>query len=316
MTAIAETVLSFPSWKFAPILLAASLVLIELKRNIDGDLLLWDRWVLALTAISVITSCGIVVIDEISAREERKQHRAWQKERLEYESGAAMQRTRIEAQGGDHSVAERYLQTLRGVTQSFAKSETTNAVDELFSMKDELLEIRAESKALSERVAQFQLVRVQPVADLVVAKIDSWISGLKQRGIQVEILKHIEPIETVVVQPHVNYNDIRSFRFPTGETVTIRLRPLCINEAQVVSELHFSGYVSGGEVVVTGALLNIQVKESSYYLGNNNRIAYSFEPVSGDHSNPMEDERFVESINESIDQIMGFLVKEIVFAED
>lgn len=175
----------------------------------------------AILILTTLATCAFIYVKDLDARNARLETAAAQRDATVKIAEARSQLDRIEGRLGSGEMAQRYLETMRKLTQEYAATNTTAAVDRYFDREAERQHLRAQEEKANEKArAEFEL-QVQPVIDLVFAKVDAWVEGVRKRGVSVEMTANTRPI--VIVGRPTSWETVRQLRFSNDTEFTLQI---------------------------------------------------------------------------------------------
>jgi hypothetical protein len=305
-----QDLMTAPWIKFIPVLVPVLLLFLTLQGDRRKKGWVQRLAVPLLSLIAALVTCGILWWDAIGAKRSKETAEKWQAEAGHWQAEARNQMNRIEGRLGDGEMTQRYLTAVSRLTHQYVAEQTGSAVEKYFNSQPERDKLRDEARQANLKIALGHRLRVEPIYDLVVQKFDEWIEAVRKRGIKLDV--HVE--EEVAIMPVVSgrrsggYN-VRVVSFERGAKLFLQMSPAIVDDSQFVQNLHFQmPFIPGGSGGSEVWTLNIY--EKTYSLQNARPNRFSFVSFEGAEQNPIEDQKFVALINQSLDEVMGYVIQE------
>ena len=97
------------------------------------------------------------------------------------------QLTRIEGKLGSDEATQRYLEAVGNLTRQLAAQKAGNAADRFFNSEPERRKVREELNQVSMKLLTAYKIRINPVAEYVISKLDNWMAEARKRGVNANV---------------------------------------------------------------------------------------------------------------------------------
>lgn len=279
--------------KILPVLIALAIALIELwkARENKGRLHLWGVTTLYVAAFAL--TCRIIWNDQMEAPKLTNDDTA--------------RRNWVGGKIGNEDLTQNYVDTVRQLHQELIRKKTGTVIDRFFASEPEREKRRTQVEQLNAKALSGYKIRFQPLYDFVIAKFDYWIEEVKERGIAVD-MKINEAVAVNVADRSTSFT-IRTATFGNGDEVQLQFVPAVIEDGRIVQSLHFQMpfFRDGAN---TGEVWAMTVEERDYRVRNQKPTRFKYKDYQGSADNPIEDRNLIDVLNDSLDEVMSYVVAE------
>jgi hypothetical protein len=283
-----------PWLKFIPLLAAFTIAIYEAFTRKTERRWLHRLAVPLLSALTLVASCWIVWSDDKTARESK--------------AGEDLHLDRIEGKLGDEEATKRYVDGVASLTHQLTTATTGSAVEKFFGSASDRQKLRDEVQRANQKLLSMYEIRIDPVRDYVIAKIDAWLDEVGKRGIKGNITKTDVPAVSVDVQ---RGGSAREAVFDNGDKVSLQFYSARIVDGRLYDNFHCQmPFVSGKGRFQAGEIFNLNIYERQYSMPNMRPSRFKFKPYDGSADNPIEDKDFITRLDQALDEVMAFVVEE------
>ena len=251
-----------------------------------------------VSGISTVIACWIIAYDT-------RESNNWQQEAKKWQTDAATQMNRIEGRLGDEEATQRYLDAVRKLTRQLTNEKTGDAADKFFASESERKKLRNEVMQANQKLLLSHQVRIEPVVAFVLGKFDSWIEAIRKRGLEVK--SEVGSVPAITTAGGSSEPFVRKATFKNGDFVMLQLTPASIEDGQMFQNLHFQ-MPFHGRSFPAAEIWGLDVHDKDYSVNNPRPSKFLFKKFFGDQSNRIEDPKLIDSINDSFDEVMAFVI--------
>lgn len=219
------------------------------------------------------------------------------------------QLNRMEGRLGSGDATQRYLDAVGQLTRQLAGHKTGNAAAKYFGAESERKKLRDEIDAANSKVVAGEKMRIQPVVDYILAKIDGWLEEARKHGIKFDL----EPSEiTIVSIGESTTGAVRIAKFENGRWLRVLFYAEMIVDGRVTGPFtcHLQLYTKAGSLVGGGQAVRVEIDATRYSVQNHLPEKFAYKPYEGTGSNPIEDRQLVETLDDAIDEFMAFTLEQ------
>lgn len=304
--------MDIPWLKLAVVLIPTIVALWELNENKKKKGIFHRRVLPVSIIILAVFSCWIVWTDARDAKTsaaDTKQFKDeaahWQKEATNWQAGASSQMNRMEGKLGVEEASRRYVEGVRSLSHQFSEVKTSDAVEKFFGSQEERQKLRNEVRQANTKLLTAYQTRFQPVYDLVTAKFDSWIEGVRKRGIKVQVTTNEAPAVTLANSKAAE----RRATFGNGHVIALQCLPAVVDDGSLIQKLHLQMPFSSPKGSA-GEVWTMDMTEKGYTVYNTRPLRFAYKSYQGTADNPIEDKTLVNAISDSLDEIMAYVTLE------
>ena len=278
--------------KILPVI-ALAIALIELwkARENKGRLRLWG--VTALYVAAFFATCFIMWKDQVEAVKLRNDETAW--------------KNWMGGKIGNEDLTQNYVDIVRQLHEELIREKTGTVIDRFFASESEREKRRTQVEQLNTKALSGYKIRFQPLYDLVIAKFDYWIEEVKERGIDVDMTIN-EAVAVNVANRSTSFT-VRTATFGNGDEIQLQFAPAVVEDGRIVQSLHFQmPFFKGGAHI--GEVWAMTVEERDYRVSNQKPTKFNYKAYQGNADNPIEDKNLISALNDSLDEVMSYVVAE------
>ncbi len=294
------SIVALPWLKFIPVVVPVGIMLWDVRRDKRKKGWFHRYGLPIVSGISAVIACWIISHDS-------RESSNWQQEAKRWQAESAAQMNRIEGKLGDESATQRYLEAVRKLTRQLTNEKTGTIADRFFASEAERKKLREEVVQANQRLLRSHQVRMEPVVAFIVGKFDSWIDAIRKRGIVVQAETDDYPAITTDGNKFKPF--VRKATFKSGDFVMLQLTPAIIEGGQMPQNLHFQMPFHGHNAQPY-EIWGCDVYEQKYNVNNPRPSKFVFKSFEGDSPNPIEDQKLIDALNDSFDEVMGFVIDE------
>jgi hypothetical protein len=252
-----------------------------------------------MTALSLgafFATCSIMWIDQVETTKLRNDDAAW--------------KSLMAGKIGSEEWMQKYFDLLRQSQQEQIREKTGTVLDRFFASQEEREKRRNEVEQLDAQLIPGYKGRFQPLYDFVVKKFDFWIKGVKDRGVDVELKVSEAPSAVVnVADQNTSPPTVRTATFGNGYELQLQFVSAVVEDGRVARNFHFQmPFLKDG--ANTGEVWAMTVEEEEYRVNNQKPAKFNYKPYQGKVENPIEDKQLMGAINDSLDEVMSYVVAE------
>lgn len=295
-----DFLLALPWLKFIPVVIPICIMLWEIRRDKRKKGWFHKRGLPIVGGISAFVACWIISHD---SRESTK----WQQEAKKWQADAATQMNRIEGRLGDEEATQRYLEAVRKLTQQLTSEKTGSAADKFFASEAERKRLREDVKQANQKLLSAHQVRIEPVVAFILGKFDAWIEAIRKRGIKV---KTEAADVSAITTGGSNFEPfVRKAIFENGDYVMLQLTSATIEDGQMLQHLHFQ-MPFHSHSAPAGEIWGFDMHDKEYTVNNPRPSKFVFKRFAGGQPNPIQDQKLIDALNDSFDEVMAFVIEE------
>lgn len=229
----------------------------------------------------------------------------WQAEAKKWQGEATAQLSRMEGELGSEQMTQNYLEAAKSLSQQYANADTRAAADKFYSTREERQKLHEQVKLANSNLLLASKIRIQPIRDLVVAKLSQWQVELGRRNIKVLVGKHDPPV--VLLSPATRaWETSILLTFESGETLNVLSVPSIVEDGMLsqsfILRIEYTSPAGADD------FCQIVCSDKSYTITNQKPARFSFQQATGQLEHPIEDKAFVTAINDATDQIVGYML--------
>jgi hypothetical protein len=219
------------------------------------------------------------------------------------------QLNRMEGKLGSDDATQRYLDAVGQLSRQLAGQKSGNAAAKYFSSESERKKLRNEIHEANQKVVAGEKIRIQPVADYLLAKVDGWLEEARKHGIKVDIKRANLPVVNV---GETITGSVREIRFENGKWLRVILYAELIVDGRVTEPFgcNLVLLTKDGSQVGAGQAIRVDIDDKHYSVRNFAPAKFAYKPYEGTGSNPIEDRQLVETLDEAFDEFMAFCLEQ------
>jgi hypothetical protein len=265
----------------------------------------WANAKIFLTVVCMTASVVIAILKEIKEHGLRKNEQRLRIENEAWKTNTTEQLFKIGVLQNNADAASHYSNILKAASIRY-NAETT-PIDKFLASRDSRKAVRDEAEAINRQVLAKHVVRVQPVYEFVVSRFDSWIAGLKSKGINVTTQTNSDALLHLEGERRPNGTPRRA-TFDGGE---IRIDLVAGTIAEGKLSFRFAMQMSATTpLILSDVVWEVVVNENSYEVTRKKHGP--IQRYEGTLESPMADEKFVAALKESFDEVFAWAADDAV----
>jgi hypothetical protein len=214
---------------------------------------------------------------------------------------------RLEGLRGDPDAREKYIAALRKSAQLSEQAAVGSDFERFKASKDQRQELGKALEESNAKAVNEARMRLEPLKDLILARLDGWVGEMKKDGVKVEVIRRDVPVAVLAGENPITVP--YELAFESGARLRVIVNPYRIANGMFA----YGMFTIAPQYEPTGGnegyQFMVNVGETSYELQKNTASTYTFETYSKQSKeDPANDPELVKRIRVAINQVMTYVV--------